>query len=83
MTEFIVILLTLLVSAVIAFAVTFTVMTLFIARKRAVKPKHHFTGMADLREQPATEVSRRPSRSPVDNESAAKEWSRGNGKSQY
>lgn len=83
MTEFIVILLTLLVSAVIAFAVTFTVMTLFIARKRAVKPKHHFTGMMDLREQPATEISRSPSISTVDNESAAKEWLRGNGKSQY
>jgi len=63
---------------IVAFTATFTIITFYIASQRRVCPKYHFIGVADLREAPETGLHKNEMTSPVDNESAMREWERAN-----
>lgn len=71
-----IIILTLLASAAIAFAITFTIVTFYIARHRRVKAKYHFVGTADARIAPDNNLEKEYAPGTVDGESAQREWER-------
>lgn len=63
---------------VIVFAVTFTVVVLYIAKHRRVKSKYHFTGAIEVPET-NFDIDTNSQHSPVDQESAKLEWERKHG----
>lgn len=71
-----ILILTVVIVFIVTFTATFTIITFYIASKRRIHPKYHFTGVADLREAPETGVNKNKISSPIDNESAMREWER-------
>lgn len=76
--KILILILTIIITFIITFTVTFTIITFYITSNRRVRPKYHFTGIADLREAPDTCVNKNETFSPVDSESAIREWERAN-----
>lgn len=75
MVHVITIILAFLVSAGVAFAAAFTVITIHVARQRRVAPKYHFLGTADVSESARKVNLDYPSSvSSVDEGSAKRSW---------
>lgn len=75
--EIVVMLLMILVTFAIFFAASFTAVTLFIMKRRAVHKKYHFSDVATVPES-NIQVDRNSPYSSVDSESARQEWGRKN-----
>lgn len=73
-----IILLTFLASVILAFAVSYTSVSLLIASKQKIKPKYHFTGVVNMRGSFDDTLDKTERVSSVDSESAMREWQRRN-----
>ena len=75
MFQLLISLLAFLICITVAFALTFTAITIYIASQRRVKPKYHFTGVAEPQpESDLTDEDKIPVGSAVDKASAKMEW---------